>query len=110
MTFFMIQALLGASFVLSVKILSCILHGPEMKKLTVKITATEGTYESSFQLFMLVHLLLKRKIEISLTTVNAVISSVLVIAKGGSEYLLTFGEQNKLEDKPVLKKIAIIKS
>ena len=49
-----ILAILSAIFILGVKILALFVHGPEMKKFVIRVTAAESLYESSFQLLLVI--------------------------------------------------------
>ena len=92
-----------ATSILFVKVMAVFLHGPEMKKLTVKITSTEGQYEAALQL-LLISIIWLRKGEWDV----AMVSSILMLGKGAAENLLTFGEDNKLLDQPFGKKIVLL--
>ena len=95
-SFFYLTAVLSTFMVLSVKVVAILVHGPELKKLSTRMTSLESQYESSLQL-MLVLVICFTTGEFTLTKANSLFSGVVMIGKSGAECYLTFGNQNLLE-------------
>ena len=49
---FKVIAVMSAALVIGVKVLALFVHGPEMKKLSLKATLAESSYESAIQLIL----------------------------------------------------------
>ena len=71
-------------------------HGPEMKKLSLKATLAESSYESAIQIIFVALISLWAK-EISHTGLMSMASSLLMIGKSAAEGHLTFGAKNLLK-------------
>ena len=95
--YFYYSAVLSSIMVIGVKVLALIVHGPEVKKLSTRVTSAESQYESSLQLLLVVTICLKTETLPDATSVSSILSSILVIGKSGAESYLTFGEENMLE-------------
>ena len=91
-----VSALLSAGFILGVKLLAVFLHGPQMKRLSVRITSVESHFESALQLGLVLSIWLSGG-EITMSAIFSATSSVTMIGKAGAESFLTFGGENKLE-------------
>ena len=75
------------------KILALFVHGPEMKKLSLKATLAESSYESAIQLIFVALISLWAK-HITLTGGMLMASSLVMIGKSAAEGNLTFGPKN----------------
>ena len=95
-SFFYLTAVLSTIMVVSVKVVAIFVHGPEVKKLSTRMTSLESQYESSLQL-MLVLVICFTTGEFTLAKANSLFSGVVIIGKSGAESYLTFGSQNLLE-------------
>ena len=80
---------------LGIKTLPGFVHTESVKKLAVKASNYEGSYESSLQLLlmMIMWVHVGRPLQWMGTA-----SSLVMIAKSGAENFLTFGAENKLSD------------
>jgi hypothetical protein len=96
-------SIITATYILIVKAMGAVFHGPEMKKLTVKISEAEGLFESSFQVVLVTFVWIKFG-----QWDPAMISSVVMIGKAGAENLLSFGKTNKLQDLGLLRKLCLL--
>jgi len=104
---FFYSAVITASFILGSKVVALVVHGPEMKKVAVRMTALESQYESSLQLF-LVLLTWFNSGEASSSSLSSALSSILVIGKSGAESFLTFGHDNQLEVSGTLQRLKLL--
>ena len=98
--------------VLSIKVTAMIVHGPELKKLSTRMTSSESQYESSLQL-MLVLLICLKTGDFTASSVSSLLSSVVMIGKSGAESHLTFGRENLIEQtgpgwRGLLKKLKLL--
>ena len=74
-----------------------------MKKLSIKTSAHEGIYESALQLFLISVVWLTTGVwDI------AMVSSLVMISKASVENFLTFGKEDKLEDRSFLSKLRLL--
>jgi hypothetical protein len=89
-------AIATAMFIIGVKLLRLVVHGPEMKKIATKITAAEGMYESSLQVLLVAYVIFSTG-KVQWQSVSAIISSILMIGKSSAEAYLTFGQVNKMD-------------
>ena len=89
-------AILATIMILSVKVATIFVQGPEMKKLSMRMTSLESRSESSLQL-MLVLVICFKTGKFTWSSANSLLSSVLMIGKSGAESHLTFGRENLLE-------------
>ena len=92
-----------ATYILGIKVLGVILQGPEMKKLIVKTTDVEGSFESSFRALLIAYFWLRTGCWDS-----AMVSSLVMIGKAGAENLLMFGDVNKLDDFSLVKRLCLL--
>ena len=105
-------AILSTIMVLSINVMAMVVHGPEVKKLSTRMTSSESQYESSLQL-MLVLLICLKTGEFTASSVSSLLSSVVMIGKSGAESYLTFGSENLLEQtgpgwRGLLKKLRLL--
>ena len=103
-TIFKYPAMLCSMFTLGTKLVAVFVHTPEVKEFSLKTSTAECNHESSIQLLLLLHIWLRGG-ELYHT---AIISSILVIGKVGSENILMKGEVNKLEEKSFIEKVLLI--
>ena len=89
---------------LSVKMLGVLVHTEKVKMINVRATNYEGVYESSFQFSLILYVWLHGQD----LDVSAMASSLLMIAKSGAENFLTFGQENKLENRKFLGKLKLM--
>jgi hypothetical protein len=97
---FKYSAVIVSIFILIVKTIAVFVHTSEMKKLSEH----ECTYESSFQILILLHIWLSTGKLYFLT----VVGSVLNIGKVAAESYLIKGRENKLKNKPIFEKILLV--
>ena len=95
--YFYFTAILSTIMVLSVKLAAIFVHGPEMKKLSTRMTSSESQYESSLQLMLVLVICLKTG-KFTWSSASSLLSSVLMIGKSGAESYLTFGSKNLLAE------------
>ena len=100
-------AIVSTVIVISVKLLSVFVHGPEVKKLSLKATLAESSNESAFQLIFVAIISLWAK-DVTETGVMSMVSSLMMIGKAAAESHLTFGPRNELENVPLKKHIALL--
>ena len=98
--------------VLSVKVMALVVHGPELKKLSTRMTSSESQYESSLQLLLVLVICFKTG-EFTSSSISSLLSSVVMIGKSGAESYLTFGSENLLEQtgpgwRGLLKKLKLL--
>ena len=89
-------AVVSAALVIGVKVLALFVHGPEMKKLSLKATLAESSYESAIQLIFVALISLWAK-EISNSGFMSMASSLVMIGNSAAEGHLTFGPKNLLD-------------
>ena len=82
--------------VLGVKSAAMMAHGPQLKKLSTRMTSSESQYESSLQLLLVISISFKTG-KLPLSSASSLLSSILMIGKSGAESHLTFGKENLLE-------------
>ena len=85
------------------KVISVFVHTESVKRLSNILAEHESTYESAFQLFLLIHLWLST----GKLYVWTMIGSVLVIAKVAAENYLINGTENLLKGKRIWSKILL---
>ena len=100
-------ASVSAATVITVKILALFVHGPEMKKLSLRATLAESSNESAIQLIFVTIISLWAR-ELTKTGLMSMISSIVMIGKSSAESYLTFGSKNELEEVSVLKHIFLL--
>ena len=98
--------------ILGKKLTTIFVHGPEMKKLSTRMTMSESHSESSLQLMLALAICLKTG-KFTWFNINSMLSSVLMIGKSGAESHLTFGRENLLEQtgpgwRGLLKKLRLL--
>ena len=96
-----------ATAFLSIKVLALFVHSKEMKRLSVKATMAESSFESSLQLFSVIMSSLMTE-NYTKATVFSGFTSFLMLGKSGAESHLMFSKVNKLEDAPLLDKLWLI--
>ena len=101
---FKYSAVIVSISILIVKTVAVFVHTSEMKKFSQKLSEHECTYESSFQILILLHIWLSTGKLYFLT----VVSSVINIGKVAAESYLIKGRQNKLENKPIFEKLLLV--
>jgi len=94
-------------FIIGVKILGLFLHSPEMKKLTIRVSAVESQWEASLQLFLVAFVAAKGG-QLTQASLWSILSSVAMIGKVGAESFLTFGQESKLDNLSFLRKIGLL--
>ena len=90
-------ALISSLSVLTVKVLELFVHGPEMKKISLKATMAESSNESAGQLMFVIIVSLWAK-EVTATGLMSMLSSIIMIGKSSTESYLSFGSKNLLRD------------
>jgi len=104
-----ILAITVAVLVLSIKILAVFVHTEQVRKLSVKATNYEGSYESSLQLLNIMNVWLIGIDDFEDSEKMAMASSLVMIAKSGAENFLTFGAENLMSDeRSILSKLRIL--
>ena len=79
-----VLAIITCTFILGVKLLAVIFHGPQMKNFSLAVASAESRFESAFQLFFVLYL----SIDTGVLTTSSILSSLgamLMIGKAGSE-------------------------
>lgn len=104
---FFYLAIPSSFFIVGVKALGLILHSPEMKKLSVRISAVEAQWEASLQLFLVSFMLFKGG-ELNLASIASILSSITMIGKAGAQNFLTFGQENKFDNTSLMKKLKLL--
>jgi len=94
---FFTLAVISATSVLTVKVLAVFVHGPEMKKFSLKATMAESSYESAIQLIFVILISLWAD-KVSPKGLMSMLSSIVMIGKSSAENYLTFGSKNLLSD------------
>ena len=94
---FFCLAVISTAAVLTIKLLAVFVHGPEMKKLSLKAAMAESNNESAVQLVFMILISLWAK-EVSSTGLMSMLSSIVMIGKSSAENYLTFGSKNLLRD------------
>ena len=96
--YFYFVALFSTIMVLSVKVVALFVHGPEMKKLSTRMTSSESQYESSLQLMLVLAICFTSgTTSFTFARASSMLSSVVMIGKSGAECYLTFGVENLIE-------------
>ena len=93
-----------ATVVLLVKALGVMVHSKEVKRLTVKASSYEGSYESSLQLSLVIYIWLGGA---ELNKFSAA-TSLIMISKARAENFLTFGKKDMLKDKSFFVKLLLL--
>ena len=106
-TSFFYLSIPSSVFVVGVKVLGLFLHSPEMKKLTIRVSAVESQWEASLQLF-LVGFVAAKGGHLTLASLCSILSSVAMIGKVGAENFLTFGQESKLDNISFVRKIGLL--
>ena len=104
---FKVIAVMSAALVIGVKILALFVHGREMKKLSLKATLAESSYESAIQLIFVALISLWAK-HITLTGGMLMASSLVMIGKAAAEGYLTFGAKNLLDGVSLWQHVALL--
>ena len=94
---FLSVASVSAAIVIAIKLLAVFVHGPEMKKLSLKASSTESSNESAMQLIFvgLISMCAKKN---SVTGLLSMASSLLMVGKAAAEGYLTFGNKDELKE------------
>ena len=79
-------------------------HSKEVKRLTVKASSYEGSYESSLQLSLVIYIWFGGA---ELNKFSAA-TSLIMISKAGAENFLTFGKKYMLKDKSFFLKLFLL--
>ena len=103
-TVFKFPALLCSAMAVGVKIVAMFVHTPQVTEFSLNASKAESSYECSLQLLLLLHIWLSG----GYMHLSAMVSSTVVIGKVGAENLLMKGEENKMEDKSFLEKVALL--
>ena len=90
---------------LGTKFLALFAHGPEMKKLVVRITSFECQFKSTLQLWLLVWIFQGSGQYKGPIWLSSALSSILLIGKSGAESFLTNSEQIDFDKVPFKKKL-----
>ena len=93
---FYLLARVSVALVMTVKILALFVHGPEMKKLSLRATLAESSNESAVQLIF-VSLISFWARELSTRGLMSMTSSIVMIGKASAESHLTFGSKDELD-------------
>ena len=101
---FKYSAIIVSFCILGIKLVAVFVHLPAIKAVSRNLSEHESTYESSFQLFILLYIYLSTGHMYVLT----IISSVLVISKDAAENYLISGPENLLQNKKVLSRILLV--
>ena len=80
----------------SVKLTAMFVHGPEVRRLSTRMTSSESKYESSLQLMVVLAICLNSG-KVSKPCASSLASSIVMIGKSGAESYLTFGSENLIE-------------
>ena len=100
-------ALLSAAIVIAVKFLALFVHGPEMKKLSLRATLAESSNESTMQLIFVAIISLWSR-ETTNAGLMSMISSIVMIGKASAESYLTFDSKNELKGVSVCRHICLL--
>ena len=87
-----------------VKGVGVMVHSKKVKRMTVKASSYERSYESSLQLSLVIYIWLGGE---QLNVFSAA-TSFIMISKAGAENFLTFGEEDKLEDENFFQKLFLL--
>ena len=90
--------------VLCIKLMALIIHSPEVKKLSLKASMAESSFEASYQLYLVILSSIISGAPSTATLVSGS-SSMMMIGKSSAEAYLTFSRENKLEGTPLIQKI-----
>ena len=100
-------AYLSATWILGVKLLGLVSHGPETSRLVFQVTGFEMRYEAALQLALVATITISSG-KCTWAGIFSGLSSTLVIGKVGSENILMKGEVNTLEEKSFVEKVLLI--
>ena len=103
-TVFKFPARLCSAMAVGVKIVAMFVHTPQVAEFSLNASKAESSYECSLQLLLLLHIWLSG----GYMHLSAMVSSTVVIGKVGAENLLMKGQENKMEDKSFLEKVALL--
>ena len=98
---------LSAAIIIAVKLPAVFVHGPEMKKLSLKASLTESSNESAIQLIFVGLISICAK-GTSATGLLSMASSLLMVGKAAAESYLTFGKKDELKEASLLKHITLL--
>ena len=101
---FKYSAIIVSTCILGIKLVAVFVHLPTIKAVSRNLAEHESTYESSFQLFILLYIWLSTGHMYLFT----IISSVLVISKDAAENYLIKGTENLLQNKKFLSRIWLL--
>ena len=101
---FKYSAMIVSTCILSIKLAAVFVHIPSIKAASRNLAEHESTYESSFQLLILLYIWLSTGQMYLLT----ILSSVLVISKDAAENYLIKGTENMLQNKKVVSRILLV--
>ena len=104
---FIYLAIPSSTLILGVKVLGLFLHSPEMKKLSVRVSAAEAQWEASLQLFIVLFMIFKGG-HLNNASFGSIFSSITMIGKAGAQNFLTFGQENKFDDMSLMKKLGLL--
>ena len=94
--YFYVTAILSVVMMVSVKLTAMFVHGPEVRRLSTRMTSSESKYESSLQLMVVLAICLNSG-KVSKPCASSLASSIVMIGKSGAESYLTFGSENLIE-------------
>ena len=90
--------------VIGVKGICVFVHTPELKEFSTKVSVLEYSWESSFQLLLLLYTWING----GPLFISAILSSLLIIGKTSTEYYLISEPENLLAEKSFLEKLKLI--
>ena len=90
--------------VIGVKGICVFVHTPELKEFSTKVSVLEYSWESSFQLLLLLYTWING----GPLFISAILSSLLIIGKTSTEYYLISEPENLLAEKSFLEKLQLI--
>ena len=104
---FLSLASVSAAIIIAVKLLAVFVHGPEMKRLSLRASLTESSNESAMQLIFvgLISMCAKKT---SVTGLLSMASSLLMVGKAAAETYLTFGNKEELKETSLLKHVTLL--
>ena len=97
-------AQLNGVFMILIKVLAVVVHTPEVKQFSMKLTFMETNLESQSQLCLLLNVWLQG----GSLYISPIVSSILVIGKNNAENFLSDNPENKLKGKSFLKKLKLV--
>ena len=93
--------------IIAVKTISLLNPGDHWKKLSIRVTAAEGTWESTFQILLQLYVIFNNPRTPSTIQLLSITASLIMVIKGGIEdYLLDQPPMNGFED--TVKKMGIL--